>query len=123
MAINGRRGFNRLYVVLSLGFYVWKGFWTYIDWGNRVSQRLYNFEECRDANLSNCAGAWPPLQQDWIATTILVLLAPPFLYGFGWGAWLVLRWIARGFIGRVPVNSVSDPSGSQQPSSSPQNHQ
>jgi hypothetical protein len=100
--MNARRGFQRLFLVLGIFYYLAGGLWLYDRWTNRISAQRFELTRCLDAvrdpgdsvlriTDADCRENHPPANE-WPATISLVIF-PALLYG----AWRILAWIGRGF--------------------------
>src|ERR1700732_4018973 len=104
--MNFRRGFNRLFLVLAVLYYLIGGWTIYHGWAERITSRTWVLTEvCPDGHAKPhealtfqvydekvCKAITAPVEWDWTGTIVFALF-PTFLFG----TWKLLSWIGRGF--------------------------
>jgi hypothetical protein len=102
--MNFRRGFNRLFLVLTIAYYGVGGLSLYFDWGHKIDVYHGDLNRCldlaRDAGdaritVASCHQAWKPpsVTTDELVLVSLFVSVPWVLYGLA----EIGVWIGEGF--------------------------
>jgi hypothetical protein len=98
--MNFRRGFRRLFFVLTILYFLIGGTWLAVIRSNDVDYWQRSLDQCfvgahetgPPLTEQSCRSAWPYPTFDW-GTLVALVLFPVLLYG----VWKLLGWIGRGF--------------------------